>query len=102
MENIPDGATISRLTYPVTVNGKRRMSDILLLGVRQRTVIHASYVNDFLEALKPESVFMQVAPDMPMFIKTKGNEEAGGGYRARWFNFLRQGTDASFFVNTKP
>lgn len=102
MQNIPDGVTISRLSYPVTVKGERRLSNILLLGVKQRTVIHASYVNDFLEALKPESVFMQVPPDLPLFIKTKGKEASGGGYRSRWFNFLRHGQDASFYVNTKP
>ena len=58
MESVPEGVTISRLVYPVKLNGKRKLSDIILLGVRQRTVIHASYVSDFLEALKPESVFM--------------------------------------------
>ena len=58
MENIPPGVTVSRLVYPVLVNGKKQLSDIVLLGVRQRTVIHASFVNDFLEALKPESVYI--------------------------------------------
>ena len=72
MTNIPPGMTISRLVYPVWIDGKRKLSDIILLGVRQRTVIHASYVNDFLEALKPESVFLQIPPDLPMFIKTSG------------------------------
>jgi len=100
MDNIPDGVTVSRLVYPVTVKGKKRMSDIILLGVRQRTVIHASYVNDFLEALKPESVYVQMSPDLPMFIKTSANHS--GGYRARWFSFLRDGIDSSFYVSTKP
>ena len=72
MENIPEGVSVSRLVYPVKVDGKKRLSDIILLGVRQRTVIHASYVNDFVEALKPESVYMQVPPDLPIFIKTNG------------------------------
>jgi hypothetical protein len=36
---------------------------------------------DFLEALKPETVFMQVPPDLPMFIKT-GNKQ---DYKTRWF-----------------
>ena len=56
-------------------------------------------MNDFLEALKPESVFMQIPPDLPLFIRTKG--VAIGGYRPRWFNFLK-GTEANFYVSTKP
>ena len=45
LESIPDGVTISRLVYPVTVNKKTILSDIILLGVQQRAVVHASYVN---------------------------------------------------------
>jgi len=45
LENIPPGITISRLEYPVYVNGKRSMSNVILLGVKQRAVIHASFVN---------------------------------------------------------
>ena len=63
-------------------------------------MIHASYVSDFLEAMKPESVFMQVAPDQPMFIKTSGVVK--GGYKSRWFTFLKDGLDASFYVSTRP
>ena len=64
--------TVTRLVYPidttvVTKSGKsktqRTLSNIILLGVRQRTVMHASYVSDFLEAMQPETVFMQIAPD---------------------------------------
>ena len=53
-----------------------------------------------MEALKPESVFMQMPPDLPIFIKTKGVVD--GGYRSRWFSFLRDGRESSFYVNTKP
>ena len=51
LENVPDGITVTRLVYPVKVNGKTKLSDIILLGVRQRTVIHASYVNGKLEII---------------------------------------------------
>lgn len=34
IESIPDGVTVSRLVYPIKVNGKRKLSDIILLGVR--------------------------------------------------------------------
>ena len=42
---------------------------------------------------------MQIPPDLPMFIRTKG--VAAGGYRPRWFGFLK-GADANFYVSTKP
>lgn len=100
MSSVPDGVTISRLVYPVVLDGKRKLSDIILLGVKRRTVIHASYVADFLDALKPESVFLQVPPDLPMFIKSQG--QVAGGYRSRWFSFLRNAQDSSFYVSTKP
>jgi len=48
IDNVPPGITISRLEYPVFVDGKRMMSTIILLGVKPRAVIHASFVNDFL------------------------------------------------------
>ena len=67
-------------------------------------MIHAGYVADFLEAVKPESVFLQVSPDLPMFIKQSGkSNKATGGYRPRWFRFLREATaDTSFYVSTRP
>jgi hypothetical protein len=66
LNNIPEGISISKLSYPV--NGK--LSTIILLGIKQRTIIHASYVNDFLAEFNPKSVFMQISPDLPMFIKS--------------------------------
>lgn len=53
--------------------GGNQISSVVLLGVKRRTMVHASYVYDFLETLKPEIVFVQQPPDLPMFIKT--NEE---------------------------
>ena len=47
-----------------------QMSSIILLGVKRRTLVHASYVHDFLESMKPETVFVQMPPDLPLFIKT--------------------------------
>jgi hypothetical protein len=48
LDNVPDGVTISRLDYPVYKNGKQVLSTVILLGVKQRTIVHASFVNDFL------------------------------------------------------
>ena len=107
-DNIPPGVTISRLEYPVYVNGKQAMSTVILLGVKQRAIIHASFVNgkpppsdptlDFLEAIKPETVFLQVPPDLPLFIKTSSKQD----YKSRWFQFLNSAADVRFFVNSRP
>ena len=56
LKNVPPGITISRLVYPMDKKGK--LSTIVLLGVKRRTMIHASYVYDFLETLKPEMVYI--------------------------------------------
>lgn len=71
---------------------------MILLGVKRRTMIHASYVYDFLETLKPEMVYIQQAPDLPMFIKSKTDQP----YQQRWFSFLKSRKDAKFYIATKP
>ena len=50
--------------------------------------------------MKPESVFVQLPPDLPLFIKTTGAVK--GGYRPRWFSFLRERQESRFYVNTRP
>jgi len=61
-------------------------------------MIHASYVYDFLETLNPEVVFIEQAPDAPLFIKTKPEET----FQQRWFSFLKLGKDSRFYVASKP
>jgi hypothetical protein len=34
------------------------MSTVLLVGVKRRTMIHASYIYDFLDEMKPDLVFI--------------------------------------------
>lgn len=97
-DNIPPGVSISRLEYPVFVDGKKAMSTIILLGVKPRAVIHASFVNDFLEAIKPETVFLQLPPDLPLFIRTNNNQD----FKTRWFSFVNRGTDVRFYTNSRP
>jgi hypothetical protein len=50
IENCPPGITISKLIYPMDKAGKK-LSTVILLGVKRRTMIHASYVYDFLETI---------------------------------------------------
>ena len=95
LENVPEGITISKLAYPA--NGK--LSTVILLGVKQRTIIHASYVSDFLAEFKPKSVFVQIPPDMPMFIKSSTEKP---DHKSKWFSFLRRAADVRFFVHSRP
>lgn len=53
--NFPPGITMTKLIYP----RENTLSTIILLGVKRRTMIHASYVYDFLETLNPEVVFIE-------------------------------------------
>lgn len=55
LSNIPAGLSISRLVYPMS---KTQMSTVLLVGVKRRTMIHASYIYDFLDEMKPDLVFI--------------------------------------------
>ena len=49
LSNIPEGISISRLVYPI--DGGKNLATVLLLGVKRRTIVHASYVHDFLETI---------------------------------------------------
>lgn len=48
LSRVPEGVTISRLVYPVDA---KNLATVILLGVKRRTIIHASYVHDFLETV---------------------------------------------------
>jgi AAA+ superfamily predicted ATPase len=41
---------------------------------------------------------MQVAPDLPMFLKTKQDEN----YKDRWYAFLKAGKEVRFHVSSRP
>jgi hypothetical protein len=56
LQNVPKGISLSRLVCP---NSDGSLSTVILLGVKRRTMIHASYVYDFLETFKPEMIFVQ-------------------------------------------
>ena len=96
IENVPEGVTVSKLRYP---NDSGTLSTIILLGVKQRTIIHASYVHDFLAEFSPEAVFVQMPPDLPVFTKTSTEQS---DFWARWFAFLKRAKDVRFFVNSMP
>jgi hypothetical protein len=79
--------------------------------VKRRAPIHASYVYgkhafsligmiDLLHEMKPETVFVQLPPDLPVFIKNAS--EGKGDYRDKWYQFLKRAHDCSFLVNPRP
>jgi hypothetical protein len=53
--------------------------------------------------MKPESVFVQMPPDLPLFIKNhKRSDKEQPVYRDIWYQFLKRGKDAAFLINPKP
>ncbi|TNV80742.1 hypothetical protein FGO68_gene107 [Halteria grandinella] len=99
LENVPKGITLQRLYYPPS------KSEIILVGVKQRVVVHSSFVYDLLQEMRPESIFVQLPPDNPLFIrnpKTSQTGEVQSKYREQWFRFLKRGLDASFLISPRP
>ena len=95
LSNVPPGVSVSRLVYPID---KKNLATVLLIGVKRRTIIHASYVHDFLETVQPNVVFVQQSPDQPLFIKTKSTISV----QQRWFSFLKAAKETRFYVSSKP
>lgn len=94
MENVPTGVNFARLSFPPT------KAEIVLCGVRRRAVLHSSYVNDLLFEMQPECTFVQLSPDLPMFIRPDGDQQ--NDYRGEWYHFVRRGKGSKFFVNPRP
>ena len=91
LQNVPKGISFARLYYPPN------QSEIIVCGVNQRAVLHSSFVYDMLVDMQPECTFVQLPPDLPMFIKPQG-----GDYRSEWYGFVKYARDANFFVNPLP
>lgn len=47
--------------------------------------------------MKPDTVFVQLPPDLPLFIRSRQKD-----YRATWHKFLKKQFDGGFYVNPKP
>ena len=63
LRNVPRGMTLQRLYYPPS------KSEIILVGLRRRAGVHAQFVYDLLSEMRPEAIFVQLPPDLPVFIK---------------------------------
>lgn len=53
--------------------------------------------------MKPETVFVQIPPDLPLFIKNqKRKNDEEGNYRDVWYQFLKKARDNAFLISPKP
>ena len=50
--------------------------------------------------MQPECTFVQLPPDLPIFIKPQGEQVKD--FRAEWYQFVRKGKDSRFYVNPYP
>ena len=91
MKNVPKGISFARLYYPPN------QSEIIVCRVNQRAVLHSSFLYDMLVEMQPECTFVQMPPDLPMFIKPQNQD-----FRSEWYQFVRYARDANFFVNPLP
>ena len=104
LTNVPRGMTLSRLFYPPS------KSEIVLVGLKRRAPVHSSYIYDLLQEMRPETVFVQLNPDQPYFIKNikpKINPDGKESdkrilYKDIWYQFLKKAKDAAFLANPRP
>jgi hypothetical protein len=94
LENVPKGITFSRLIYPPN------QSEIIICGVNRRALLHSSFVNDLLFEMQPDCTYIQLPPDLPLFIKP--GRETENDYRGEWYRFIKKRKNSSFFVNPYP
>lgn len=52
--------------------------------------------------MRPESIFVQLPPDLPVFIKNLKKENDKPYYKEQWVKFLTKGADSAFLINPKP
>ncbi|KRX01386.1 hypothetical protein PPERSA_01289 [Pseudocohnilembus persalinus] len=89
-QNIPPNLVIKNLLYP------QKDSQIIVLGVENHNVLHASYVYDVLEQSDPEVIMTQLHPDQPYFINSYND------FTISWNQFVKGNFDYKFLINPKP
>jgi hypothetical protein len=55
--------------------------------------------------MRPETIFLQLPPDLPVFIKnTKPKDDMKTHllYKDQWFKFLKRAQDSAFLINPRP
>ena len=73
--------------------------------MRRRAAVHSSFIYDLLSEMRPESIFVQLPPDLPVFIKNtkpKPGMQTQMLYRDQWYRFLKNATDSAFLINPRP
>jgi hypothetical protein len=69
LRNVPRGMSLQRLYYPPS------KAEIVLVGLRRRVGVHAQFLYDLLSEMRPDSIFVQLPPDLPVFIKNTKPKE---------------------------
>ncbi len=81
------------------------------MGVKRYSMSHTAYIYDFLEAMQPETVFLDLPPDHPMFISMNSLHRLkhgpvstyGMGFQRAWRKFIQiPKITAKFYVNSTP
>ena len=85
---------LSRLIYPPN------RSELILCGVKRRAILHSSYINDLLYEMQPECTFLQIPPDLPMFIKPSAESEKD--FIGEWYQFIRKAKNSDFLLIRFP
>lgn len=99
LRNVPRGMSLQRLYYPPT------KSEIILVGLRRRAGVHAQFLYDLLTEMRPDSIFVQLPPDLPIFIKNtkpKDDKKTHILYKDQWYRFLKKAQDSAFLINPRP
>lgn len=71
VQSIPKNFVIKNLIWPPT------NSAVLVLGVERRNPLHCSFMADLITESDASMISVQLSPDDPTFIRTKGNYRKG-------------------------
>lgn len=87
---IPNYLVLRSLSFPAT------NSEITVVGVQRNSNLHALYLSNLLESIKPDLISVHLSPDNPLFIKAEGN------FRNDWRSFVAAKENFHFLVNPLP
>jgi hypothetical protein len=87
---IPNYLVLRSLSYQTTD------SEIILVGVKRNSNLHALYLSNLLKEYKPDLISIHLPPDLPLFISAEGN------YKKDWKEFVVNNEKHRFLINPIP
>lgn len=102
-ESVPSQMEIHRFRY--------KSSTAVVLGVKPHSLSHAAYLHDFMRAMEPETIVLNISPDHPMFIvlnslyrvQTGPVNTFGLDFQRVWRKFVSiPKINAKFYINSTP